>query len=311
MIPQFNDTDRKKVNYENIAGGILVFAAGLAKKVLLADNLAPYADWGFSHINDLGTTNALIVSLAYMMQLYFDFSGYCDMAIGCALMFNIKLPINFNSPYKALNIQDFWRRWHMTLSRFLRDYLYIPLGGNRKGEARACANIFTVFLIGGLWHGAAWTFVIWGILHGLANLIYRLWRKTGITLNKFLAWFITFNFINLSWVFFRAKSFDSAQKVLSAMFDFSSFFSFTDRPWWRIRYYLTDFDVRSNAVYGLILILILCTLLPNSIQIIQKLATIKKRKIILIISICLAMLSVALLTKMIIIPYSEFIYFNF
>ena len=154
-------------------------------------------------------------------------------------------------------------------------------------------------------------FVIWGILHGVANLIYRLWRKTGITLNKFLAWFITFNFVNLSWVFFRAKSFDSAQKVLGAMFDFSSFFSATDRPWWRIRYYLTDFDVRSNAVYGLILILILCTLLPNSIQIIQKLATIKKRKIILLIAICLGVVSVTLLTKMVIVPYSEFIYFNF
>ncbi len=311
MMPQFTKTANWVKNYRNIFLGITIFIIGLFKKIIIADTYAQYATIGFDQLNTLTFWGGWFTSLSYAVQIYFDFSGYCDMAIGCALMFNIKLPINFNSPYKALNIQDFWRRWHITLSRFLRDYLYIPLGGNRKGEVRACANIFTVFLLGGLWHGAAWTFVIWGILHGVANLIYRLWRKTGITLNKFLAWFITFNFVNLSWVFFRAKSFDSAQKVLSAMFDFSSFFSFTDRPWWRIRYYLTDFDVRSNAVYGLILILILCTLLPNSIQIIQKLATIKKRKIILIISICLAMLSVALLTKMIIIPYSEFIYFNF
>jgi len=144
------------------------------------------------------------------------------MAIGLALLFNIKLPINFNSPYKATDIQDFWRRWHITLSRFLRDYIYIPLGGNRKGEGRTYINIMATFIIGGIWHGAGWTFVFWGFLHGAALAIHRAWSSLGIKLWTWLAWLITFNFINISWVFFRAKEWDDAIKVLGSMFDFSN-----------------------------------------------------------------------------------------
>ncbi len=143
--------------------------------------------------------------MSYTFQLYFDFSGYTDMAIGAALLFNIKLPINFNSPYKALDIQDFWRRWHITLSRFLRDYLYIPLGGNRKGPGRTYVNLFATFLLGGLWHGASWMFVIWGGLHGLALIIHRYWQRLGFSMPRVLAWVITFNFINFSWIFFSRK----------------------------------------------------------------------------------------------------------
>jgi alginate O-acetyltransferase complex protein AlgI len=139
------------------------------------------------------------------------------MAIGLALLFNIKLPINFNSPYKATNIQDFWRRWHMTLSRFMRDYVYIPLGGNKKGGFRTYNNLMATFVIGGLWHGAAWTFVFWGFLHGLALMVQRFWSKLGIKLWTWVAWLITFNFINITWVFFRAKEWDDAVKVLSSM----------------------------------------------------------------------------------------------
>jgi len=139
------------------------------------------------------------------------------MAIGAALLFNIRLPINFNSPYKALDIQDFWRRWHITLSRFLRDYIYIPLGGNRKGSFRTYTNLMATFIIGGIWHGAGWTFVFWGFLHGMALVIHRFWKSMGFTMPKVLAWFITFNFINIAWVFFRAKEWDDAIKVLSAM----------------------------------------------------------------------------------------------
>ncbi|MFW2443572.1 MBOAT family O-acyltransferase, partial [Aliarcobacter butzleri] len=131
-------------------------------------------------------------------------------------------PINFNSPYKALSIQDFWRRWHMTLSRFLRDYLYIPLGGNRKGNIRTYVNLITTFLLGGLWHGAGWTFIIWGLLHGIALAIHRFWQSLGFRMNKILAWFITFNFINITWIFFRAKDFESAMKVLGSMFSFDN-----------------------------------------------------------------------------------------
>jgi D-alanyl-lipoteichoic acid acyltransferase DltB (MBOAT superfamily) len=149
------------------------------------------------------------------------------MAIGAALLFNIKLPINFNSPYKATDIQDFWRRWHMTLSRFLRDYIYIPLGGNRKGEFRTYTNLLATFIIGGIWHGAGWTFIFWGFLHGMALVIHRLWNRLGFKLYSWVAWFVTFNFINISWVFFRAKEWDDAIRVLSAMFDFSNILTVT------------------------------------------------------------------------------------
>ena len=162
-------------------------------------------------------TGVQTCALPISFQLYFDFSGYTDMALAVALLFNIKLPINFNSPYKALNIQDFWRRWHITLSRFLRDYIYIPLGGNRGGEIRTYANLFSVFLIGGLWHGASWMFVIWGALHGSAIVIHRIWQQTGLKMKTWLAWLITFNFINITWVFFRAGEWSDASKVLKGM----------------------------------------------------------------------------------------------
>jgi len=142
------------------------------------------------------------------------------MAIGVSLMFNIILPINFNSPYKAKDIQDFWRRWHITLSRFLRDYIYIPLGGNRLGVLRNYTNLFTVFLIGGLWHGASWMFVVWGALHGIAIVLHRIWKNLGFKMWDWLGWFITFNFVNIAWIFFRAKEWDDAVKVLGGMVGF-------------------------------------------------------------------------------------------
>ena len=140
------------------------------------------------------------------------------MAIGIALLFNIKLPINFNSPYKARNIQDFWRRWHITLSRFLRDYVYIPLGGNKISSFRTYSNLLATFVIGGLWHGAGWTFIFWGFLHGMALVIHRAWSNLGFKMWTWLAWLITFNFVNIAWVFFRAKEWDDAVRVLGAMF---------------------------------------------------------------------------------------------
>ena len=150
------------------------------------------------------------------------------MAIGAALLFNIRLPINFNSPYKATSIQDFWRRWHITLSRFLRDYVYIPLGGNRKGNFRTYGNLMATFIIGGIWHGAGWTFVFWGFLHGIALVIQRAWSQLGFKMNTVLAWFITFNFVNIAWVFFRAKEWDDALKVLSGMMGVNGVGQFTD-----------------------------------------------------------------------------------
>jgi D-alanyl-lipoteichoic acid acyltransferase DltB (MBOAT superfamily) len=169
--------------------------------------------------DNLSTGTAWIVTLAYTLQLYFDFSGYCDMAMGSALLFNIRLPLNFNSPYHALSIQDFWKRWHITLSAWLRDYIYIPLGGNRKGLARTIVNVFTTFLIGGIWHGAGWTFVIWGAMHGFALAINNLWKNlVAIRLNKVYGWIITFSFVHFAWIFFRAPDVTSAFDMIHRMF---------------------------------------------------------------------------------------------
>ena len=218
IMPQFASKCNLVKNYKNIALGIFIFSIGLFKKVVIADEFAIWATNGFDKAETLNLIEAWATSLSYTFQLYFDFSGYADMAIGAALLFNIKLPINFNSPYKATDIQDFWRRWHITLSRFLRDYIYIPLGGNRKGEFRTYNNLLITFLLGGLWHGAGWTFIFWGFLHGAALVIHRMWQKLNFKLNTIIAWFITFNFINISWVFFRAKEWDDAIKVLTGMF---------------------------------------------------------------------------------------------
>ena len=218
MMPQFADIRNKVLKYKNIAMGLFIFSMGLFKKVIIADTFAVWATSGFDHSKVLNMAEAWVTSLSYTFQLYFDFSGYTDMAIGAALLFNIKLPINFNSPYKALSIQDFWRRWHMTLSRFLKEYIYIPLGGNRNGEFWTYTNLVITFLIGGIWHGAGWTFVFWGLLHGIAIVIHRAWSQMGMRMYALLAWFVTFNFINITWVFFRAKEWDDAIKVLKGMF---------------------------------------------------------------------------------------------
>ena len=218
MMPQFFATKNLVKNYKNIALGLFIFSIGLFKKVVIADSFAVWADKGFDEATALNFIDAWSSSLSYTFQLYFDFSGYTDMAIGAALLFNIKLPINFNSPYKALNIQDFWRRWHITLSRFLKDYIYIPLGGNRKGELYTYRNLMITFLLGGIWHGAAWSFLFWGFLHGLALSIHRFWKRFQISMPKLLAWFLTFNFINITWIFFRAHTWNDAFKVLHGMF---------------------------------------------------------------------------------------------
>ena len=222
MMPYFASPKTKVINHKNISKGIYIFSIGLFKKVVIADSFSTWATNGFDTAQALSLLEAWATSLSYTFQLYFDFSGYCDMAIGAALLFNIKLPINFNSPYKATNIQDFWRRWHITLSRFLRDYIYIPLGGNRHGDTKTCANLMTTFLIGGIWHGAGWTFVFWGFLHGLALVVFKIWSMQAIRLNKILAWIITFNFINIAWIFFRAKEWQDAIKVIKGMFGFST-----------------------------------------------------------------------------------------
>jgi alginate O-acetyltransferase complex protein AlgI len=232
MMPQFVGGQRG-VRFALIFEGLLFFACGLAKKVVIADSVAPAANRAFmlAETHALGMIDSWFGALAYTTQIYFDFSGYSDMAIGLALLFGIRLPLNFNSPYKSVSIIDFWRGWHMTLSRFLRDYLYIPLGGSRHGPVRRQVNLMLTMLLGGLWHGAAWTFVVWGGLHGAYLQINHAWRhlvaKTP-RLQRLLArfprswtlcaWTLTFAAVVVAWVFFRAGSFNAAANMLAGMF---------------------------------------------------------------------------------------------
>ena len=205
--------------WENLSRGFVLFVIGVAKKVALADTLAMVADplFGKAVAASLTATEAWIATAAYTLQIYFDFSGYSDMAIGLALMFGFRLPLNFNAPYRALSIRDFWRRWHMTLSRFLRDYLYIPLGGNRCGPLRQAANVIVTMLLGGLWHGANWTFVAWGGLHGAALAVNHVWQGSGLRLPRPAAWALTLLFVMACWVLFRSADFATAGDMLLSM----------------------------------------------------------------------------------------------
>ncbi|MGD2118997.1 MAG: MBOAT family protein [Chromatiales bacterium] len=225
MLPQFMRDSTYRVRYINLAVGLSIFLVGLFKKVIVADNFALLATPVFDSAEN-GEVLHFFVSakgtVAYTFQLYFDFSGYSDMAIGLARMFGIRLPLNFNSPYRAVNIIDFWRRWHMTLSRFLRDYIYIPLGGNRKGKLRRYFNLLATMLLGGLWHGAGWTFVFWGVLHGLylvANHAWhRIWKKPiGRWWSVSIARLTTLCFVMFAWIFFRAETFSGAKNILTGL----------------------------------------------------------------------------------------------
>jgi alginate O-acetyltransferase complex protein AlgI len=225
MIPQFESAAAKRPKAHLMLCGLIIFGIGLFKKTCLADGIQPLVSLAFGPATP-SFDQAWIGALAYTFQLYFDFSGYSDMAIGISLMFGIFLPLNFNSPYKASNIIDFWRRWHMTLSQFLRDYLYIPLGGNRHGRALRYVNLMITMLLGGLWHGAAWTFVAWGALHGLYLCINHAWSNYGpaiaprfAQLANMAAFILTFLSVVVAWVCFRADSLSSAAIILSKMAD--------------------------------------------------------------------------------------------
>ncbi|MBS0562232.1 MAG: MBOAT family protein, partial [Proteobacteria bacterium] len=206
IIGQFALPPRRAEMWENLSRGFVLFLIGVAKKVLFADSLAMLADPLFAQAASgaLPAVQAWIATAAYTLQIYFDFSGYSDMAIGLGLMFGLRLPMNFDAPYRATSARDFWRRWHMTLSRFLRDYLYIPLGGNRCGAARQAFNVVATMLLGGLWHGANWTFVAWGGLWGAALAVNHLWAGAGLRLPRAAAWALTLLFAMGGWVLFRS-----------------------------------------------------------------------------------------------------------
>lgn len=227
MIPQF-----KRAGSTRTAGmaarGVAIFVAGLFKKVVIADNLAQFVSPVFAHVDGGGSVAAAwawLATLGYTLQIYFDFSGYSDMALGLGLLFGIRLPVNFRSPYRATSIIEFWRRWHITLSRFLRDYLYIPLGGNRRGAVRRYANLLLTMLLGGLWHGAGWNFVVWGGLHGLYLCVNHVWHSgrgaaenSGSAIAKVAGWALTFVAVVIAWVFFRAGTMHGAWQMLRGLF---------------------------------------------------------------------------------------------
>ena len=315
MMGQFVQPDKKRLNYANLAPGLVIFLIGLGKKMIIADTFAVWANAGYADPSVLTLLEGWITSLSYTMQLYFDFSGYTDMALGAALMLNIQLPLNFNSPYKSVSIQDFWRRWHMTLGRFLRNYVYIPLGGSRKGEWRTYLNLFLTFLIGGFWHGAGWTFVFWGMLHGVAMVINRLgqkiWSQTEGFAKTAFSWFLTFNFVNLAWVFFRAESMADAILVLKAMFGFNG----VVLPESTAAYlpFLSVYNIKFggfmmeeymySACIMIIAALVLVLALPNSVQIKDRF---RPNMLTAAIIAGLAVAAILSLSRI-----SEFLYFNF
>jgi len=313
MIPQFFKYNSTLKNYKNIALGLFIFSIGLFKKVIIADTFASWANQGFDIATTLNLIVAWTVSLSYTFQLYFDFSGYTDMAIGLALLFNIQLPINFNSPYKSTDIQDFWRRWHITLGRFLRDYIYIPLGGNQKGLLLTYLNLLITFIIGGIWHGAGWTFVFWGFLHGMALVIHRIWQQFGIKLWRWVAWLITFNFINISWIFFRAKEWEDAIKILKAMFSLENIAIHPKVA--QLFPFLNDYsNIHFSAVFPaiagdgwtLISIVITFIILLKTQNSMEKLKNFKHNYKTLLFTVVIFIISLFSLNKV-----SDFLYFNF
>ena len=288
-----------KFSPHNCATGLMLLSMGMAKKVLIADQCIPWVNAAFNNPNDITFVTAWTGALAYTMQIYFDFSGYTDMALGIGKFFNINLPLNFNSPYKADSFADFWRRWHITLSRFLRDYLYIPMGGNRRGQARQISNIFVTMLLGGLWHGANWTFIFWGAYHGFFIALFHIWTRFGIELPSFFARALTFLGIITGWVFFRADSIYHALEVLSAMININTF-------------HLSELIFLSEGGLTSLTLLVLVIFVnysPNSMEIATG-SRLKRRY-----AVCFATLFFACLVSMYdgslnTVP-SEFIYFNF
>lgn len=222
LVPQLEDVNKKKVNWENMGKGIYMFTLGLAKKVLIADIFGGAVDYGFSVYESLDSLSAIFVMLGYTFQMYFDFSGYCDMAIGLGKMFNFELPINFDSPYKSMNISEYWDRWHMTLTRFFTSYIYMPITikGVRKGKKKLYGALvpLLVFLISGFWHGANWTFVAWGVMHGIALVIYNTFKKTFKKMHPALNWLITFTFVNVALLFFRSDTISQAILMVRKVF---------------------------------------------------------------------------------------------
>jgi alginate O-acetyltransferase complex protein AlgI len=263
IMPQFDKGEKYRFNVENFTKGAVLFIIGFFKKLFIADYMGIYADSGFSNLGNIGFINSWVAALSYTFQIYFDFSGFIDMGIGSAMMLNIMLPQNFLSPYKASNIQEFWRRWHITLGRFLRDYVYIPLGGNQR---HVFVNLLVTFFIGGVWHGAAWTFVLWGVFHGIGLCVHRIFQMTGRRLPRSLGILFTFWFVVCGWVFFRAETIGDAWTLLQTMHDPHQLYGMIVQP---SIYLEAARKVTFKWILMLLACFVICWRLPNSHEIIK------------------------------------------
>ncbi len=315
LIPQLRDEKNHHINYTNMVKGLYAFVLGLAKKVLIADTFSQLVTVGFGDLYVLNATTAVIVMVCYSLQIYFDFSGYCDMAYGIGYMFNVELPINFNSPYKATTISEFWDRWHMTLTRFFTRYIYIPLGGSRRGKCRTYMNTMVVFAISGFWHGANWTFVVWGIMNGLAMIIDRIFHNIIAKIPRIIRLILTFGFSTFAWSLFRSKSVAHARLLWSQI---------TPASWGRINdalvekfngifeiEFLFHFDMFGiiakypwvPLVLFVIIMVIICMTMRNTQE---KVAVMEPTTRKLIVVVGLLVWSILSLSQV-----SEFLYFNF
>ncbi len=321
LVPQFQDNSLRKIHWENIAKGFFFICCGAFKKIVIADSLSQYVSYGFDSDMVFTFIPAWELALSYCFQIYFDFSGYCDVAIGSALLMNFNLPENFHSPYKAKNIQEFWRTWHITLGDFLTRYLYIPLGGSQKGLRRTCINVFLVMAISGIWHGAGYGFILWGILHGSAMVIHRLWKHYNMKMHYTLGWLITFTFVTLTWVFFRALDLDSAFRIYRGLFGLNGItlpevFETYLPAFLPFQYVNSEalFSTGTSGVFMPIVLLLtsfILVLLGREINTLWNKVNWEHKSTPVLLALASGVLLFITFSKMIIVPHTEFIYFNF
>lgn len=338
IMPQFNRVEIYKWSARNISIGLSIFAIGLFKKTIFADGAAGVADTVFNSTNALTFFDAWMGAIAYSLQLYFDFSGYSDMAIGAAYMFGIYLPLNFDSPYKSKSIIDFWHRWHMTLSRFLRDYVYFSLGGSRKGSVRRYINLFLTMLIGGFWHGAGWPFIIWGALHGTYLIINHAWRKVRSDILKIssepkrletiLSRILTLLAILVGWVYFRATTLEQGNHLIATMIGYNgvSVPAECEKILGDAATKLASVGLKfdgltlvagmypSDMIIWIVPLIIIAFFFPNSNQILRQLELLNSEKMVHPVFVKVAPFIVAILLFAAVSTFmsvSQFLYFNF
>ena len=313
MMPQFEAVRNKVLNYRNLSHGIFLFFIGLFKKIVIADELSKTVKLGFDSTTSLNMVEAWTVSLSYTFQLYYDFSGYSDMAIGVGLMFNILLPVNFNSPYKATNIIEFWKRWHMSLTNFITTYLYSPImrSFRKITFAKSMVATFVAMFIAGIWHGAGWTFILWGAFHGIALVVNHLWKKRKLAMPPALGLLLTFGFVNASFVLFRAKDLANAGKVLKGMIGLNGVlptthphFALADLghgQFWKLL--MASINGNDTTLWTLIVITVLTLMCKNSTQLEQNFKPSWKN---LAFAVVIGFYAVINMNKV-----SEFLYFQF